>query len=154
MINEIKAIDWSQYLGPDCYNPAEVPWALAQLIELKEEQLNSIVYHRVLFAIGNDHRGTYYPAIQDALMYIIKVALADGVEIAKNCALSILIDLYASFEPEIGSYTKISNDGLCRWLRNEVEFNQSELEYLSSNERESVRNRRLATELIECMSDF
>ena len=63
---------------------------------------NATIESNVRFAIGNDHRGTYYPVIREALPFIIEVALYGNHVVARNCAINALIDLYG-FEPE-GSF--------------------------------------------------
>ena len=64
--------------------------------------LNASITSSVMFAIGNDHSGTYYPVIRSALPFIIQIALSGNHVVSKNCAINILIDLY-NFCPEDGS---------------------------------------------------
>ena len=66
---------------------------------------NAMIDCKVRFAIGNDHRGTYYPVIREALPFIIEVALYGNHVVARTCAINALIDLYGfeaegSFNPE------------------------------------------------------
>jgi len=61
--------------------------------------LNPSISHDVLSAIGNDHGGTYYPVVCEALPFIFQVALFGNHLVARNSAINILIDLYY-FGPE------------------------------------------------------
>ncbi len=112
LISEVNNIDWPSYAGPDYYDYKSVPVTLRRLILLNEENNFDSVYNSVLFAIGNNHCGSYYPAIIDALPIIFTVATTGDSEISRNCALLILTDLYRSFCPEIGQYDKITEDKL------------------------------------------
>jgi len=150
---EIIEFDWSTYSGPEYYKPENVPQTLIELLELDDENLNSSVYNKVLFAIGNNHGGTYYPAIEKALKYIIATALNGNSEIARSCSLNILIDLYASFDPELGNYNYISFEELKVKVKQEIESISFDLEAFSSNLIESSRNKNLAIELLECINE-
>ena len=146
--NEIDRIDWKSFSGPEYYEPDRVYSALISLISLKEESLNNKVYNNVLVAIGNNHAGTYYPAVQKALKYIIQTAISGNTEIAKNCALNILIDLYASFCPEIGNNNLATAEELEQKVLNIIEASKENLNNFINNELESFRNIQLAKELL------
>ena len=60
---------------------------------------------KVRFAVGNDHRGTYYPAALEAIDLIIEIEKHSDVEAARKCAAVILNDLYY-FQLELGSDDK------------------------------------------------
>jgi len=64
---------------------------------------NGTVCSTLLFAIGNDHSGSYYPVAREALPFIIEVALYGNHLVARNCAVNILIDLYY-FGPHVCRY--------------------------------------------------
>jgi len=109
---DVKSIDWHSFDDSPYYNPEQVPSALVSLFLADEESkdgidtsenfsdmnidllLNAEIASNVLFAIGNNHRGTYYNAAQKALPFIVQVALYGNHEVARNCAMNILIDLY------------------------------------------------------------
>jgi hypothetical protein len=61
--------------------------------------LNAPVVNDVMYAIGNNHSGTYYPVIRKALPFIIQLALLGNHMVSRNCSINILIDLYY-FYPE------------------------------------------------------
>ncbi|MCL2365175.1 MAG: hypothetical protein FWC71_10985 [Defluviitaleaceae bacterium] len=62
---------------------------------------NAPIGSNLLFAIGNDHAGSYYAVAQVALPFIIEVALYGNHIVARTCAINCLIDLY-HFESEDG----------------------------------------------------
>ena len=150
---EINRIDWKLFSGPEHYEPDRVSGALSSLISLKKESLSNKVYNNVLFAIGNNHAGTYYPAAQKALKYIIQTAISGNTEIAKNCALDMLIDLYASFYPEIGNYNLATSEELEQKVLNIIEASEEEFRNFINNELESSRNRQLAKELLDYIAE-
>ena len=114
-IDEVQAADWHRFTAP-YYNPRQSPVSLIALARAEQESqkgfirikgakpdydlvLNPGITTDVMFAIGNDHRGTYYPVVTMALPFIIQVALYGNHVVARNCAINILIDLYY-FDPE------------------------------------------------------
>jgi hypothetical protein len=60
-----------------------------------------VAYRRVLFAIGNDHKGSYYPAALCAVPLLVRVA-ATCPGWPRYLALEVLTDLLISFGPEPG----------------------------------------------------
>ena len=116
-ISEVNAVNWDKYEGVDYYEPEKVPETLISLAIADEETreglylmenvnydevdflANPPIKSAVMFAIGNDHSGSYYPAVREALYFIIWVALSGNNLVAKNCAINLLIELY-SFCPE------------------------------------------------------
>lgn len=115
ILDRIKKIDWDEYSGSPWYKPENVSPALMKLATLSDSGEASSVGHMVLSTIGNDHAGTYYPAIQAALDIIISIAEQTGNQISKMCALGILDDLI-SFEPDTEGYFKISAEQLDSWV--------------------------------------
>ena len=55
---------------------------------------NAPICSNLMFAIGNDHAGYYYPVALEALFFIIEVALYGNHVVARNCAIDSLINLY------------------------------------------------------------
>lgn len=53
----------------------------------------------MLFALGNDHAGTYYPVVLAALPFLGAI-LREGGLAARLRTLDVLLDLRGSFEPE------------------------------------------------------
>ncbi|MGI9569034.1 MAG: hypothetical protein ACR2PH_04670, partial [Desulfobulbia bacterium] len=81
--------------------------------------------------------------------YIIQTAISGNTEIAKNCALNMLIDLYASFYPEIGNYNLATSEELEQKVLNIFEASKEKFNDFINNALESSRNRQLAKELLD-----
>jgi len=56
-------------------------------------------YHRMLYALGNDHAGTYFPVVVPAIPHLVDVAV-HGQQWARHAALDVLVDLTGSFGPD------------------------------------------------------
>ena len=108
-ISSVNSINWINLSDSLYYKPEKVPISLISLCcaenECKEGiyqiddvepdlLLNTKICNDMLFAIGNNHRGTYYSVVRRALPFILQVALYGNHIVAKNCAINILIDLY------------------------------------------------------------
>jgi hypothetical protein len=101
--NSVLSVDWEQYRGPQYYNPNDVPNALLALAELDTLDLATEVGDRVTKSLGNDHAGTYYPAIVSGIDLIIQLEKSVGSKARQICARSILNNFFY-FEPELGTY--------------------------------------------------
>jgi hypothetical protein len=117
---KVRSIDWSKYLAPEYYDPemmfydpARPVKALIQLNQFDESKAESDagISSEVRYAIGNDHRGTYYPAALEAIDLIIEIEKCSDKEAARNCAKYILNDLYY-FQLELGSKDKNLYDSI------------------------------------------
>jgi phosphopentomutase len=116
IILKIRITEWSNYSGSPWYKPEEVVIALERLANLKKKDQAENVGHVVLSAIGNNHAGTYYPAIETALDIIIAIAEQEENTISKQCALGVLYDL-TCFEVDLEGYTKTTKEKLETWVR-------------------------------------
>jgi hypothetical protein len=101
-------IDWTVFSGPADHRPSDVPRALAALADAADAIHAEVAYHQMLSAIGNDHRGTLYPAA--AASMLIELALAEQ-RWTRWAATQVLIDMMTSFEPEPGFDIVRSADG-------------------------------------------
>lgn len=109
--DKVRGVDWAKYLEPEYYDPKRMDYrpdrtikALIQLSrcsDLKAETAENLGTD-VRFAIGNDHRGTYYPAAIEAIDLLIDIEKNSDLEAARRYAADILTDLYY-FELELGS---------------------------------------------------
>ena len=105
LINRISSVDWASYARPPENAADELP---ATLIALCRNALGKDRgYHRLLYAIGNNHRGTYYPILVPALPIVTAIASLQQLP-AGEIALDALLDIYLSFYPEPG-YEQITD---------------------------------------------
>ncbi len=146
MTEKIKNIDWQKYNEhcPKYFDHKKIVENLIQLFNLKKEIENSETYNAVLSSIGNNHSGSYYPVVIEALPIIIEIAKNSNSEISRNCALEILSDLNYCFAPEIINNSKFSEKYLADFVADKTK------EFLEiKNDNESKRNLILKSELIE-----
>ncbi len=107
--SHVNGVDWSKYEGVPDYRPQKVVDTFHRLIDLGDQpppegqSYGSGVVHAVTSAIGNDHAGTFYPAILDAAPILVEIA-NHGSRWSSRAALCILDNLCASFWPEVGEY--------------------------------------------------
>jgi hypothetical protein len=85
-----------------------IPKALAFLASCDSHDEGVRAYHRVLYAIGNDHAGTYRPAVLEAIPFLGEI-VERGPGAAREAALDALIDLVGSFCPEPGFETIVTS---------------------------------------------
>ena len=60
MLSELKQVRWDEFPQPSWNGPEEVPCALRALADTTQND-DYTSYHRLLYAIGNNHAGTYFP---------------------------------------------------------------------------------------------
>lgn len=106
--SRLKSVDWTKFYGPELYNPAEIVDAITALYRLsRPDDATDLMLRRVLCAIGNDSRGTYYPAILKALGFIQEISRLSSKKHASNLALCVLWILDSRVQvAELGSYSE------------------------------------------------
>jgi hypothetical protein len=101
MLEGLDTVTWSAFAQPDWNIPDEVPRSLRALAASDSRQTADAAYHRLLYSVGNNHAGTYYPVIVPVLPFLGQI-LTEGNDWARLATLDVLIDLLISFEPEAG----------------------------------------------------
>lgn len=130
--NKILSIDWTKYLEPEYfdsnkmdYSPDRLVEALIQLSRYDESKADFDLSNEMLFAIGNNHRGTYYPAVLGAIDLIIEIEKHSEIEAARKCAYYILNDLYY-FQLELGSDDKQLYEAIENKIKKKLELYSDE----------------------------
>lgn len=113
---KIRSIRWERYDGPDYYRPGDLVEALIDLANFDESRARGGLENKVLFAVGNNHAGTYYPAILEAADILIEIEQKAEVPESRKCAHEILTDLYY-FCADVGTYTGHSIDQIEAFVR-------------------------------------
>jgi hypothetical protein len=111
MFESLAEGKWDEIPQPEWNSPTEVPEALREILNVQDEVSAERAYHRLLFALGNDHAGTYYPVAVSAVPFIGE-ALRHDKSLVRETALNVLVDLVGSFGPELGFETIRSASGL------------------------------------------
>lgn len=126
---KVRRLNWTKYLKPEYCNPEEMDYSPEKLIKVLVQlsQYDGLNYESVIgigsevrFAIGNDHRGTYYPAALEAIDLIIEIEKHSDLEAARNCATAILNDLYY-FRLELGSNDERLYDSIESIIRKKLQ---------------------------------
>ena len=121
IIDKINHIDWSKYSGVEYYEPKDVAKSLIDLILLNDAKQAEKVGNNILSTVGNNHAGTYYPAMIEAIDVIIYAALNAKNSVSSRCAFAILEDMYASFEAEMGNYSGCTGTELDNLVSEKIE---------------------------------
>ena len=111
MFESLTEVTWTQVPKPKWNPPTEVPDALRTLLNIESEMDAERGYHRLLYALGNDHAGTYYPVALWVVPFLGD-ALHHERPLVRETALSVLLDLVGSFEPEPEFETFHTSSGL------------------------------------------
>ena len=161
-MNELKErienIKWDDYPAPEWNEAGTVSSSLLALASLSDGNAENETYNRVLFALGNNHGGTYYPIVIPAVAFIIEIAEQGRSHVSRKCSLDILIDLISSFDAEIEYEIIPDNVGnrvnLEDVLAVKVYDAKEVFEHIANDSSESSINRQLATDLLECLADI
>jgi hypothetical protein len=94
VLRAVREVDWAAYAMPPSaqwYEPGKVLAAFRRLVAVSTRQKGRAASSAVLFAIGNDHEGTLYPAAAPAAPLLVPVA-REHQGWVRWVALEILID--------------------------------------------------------------
>lgn len=152
MLEGLDDLPWAEYAQPAGNTALTVPAALRALADAQDnDRLGS--YHRFLYALGNNHAGTYFPVVLPALPFLGEIL--HGSPVARLRALDVLIDLIGSFIPEPGHETVATADGprpLAALVHDAVTPFTGDLERLLGTPA-SEEEGRLAEELLWLLRD-
>lgn len=113
-----NSVDFSGYPQPEWNGPDSVEVALNLVIQAHDEESSSSAYNKLLYAVGNNHAGTYYP-VALAVMPSLEAIVRGGKPWPQRTVLEALIDLFSSFEPEPG-YDTFHGVSLAEALREHI----------------------------------
>jgi hypothetical protein len=151
MLEMLDRFNWAEIPQPAGNSLSEVPDALRAVMQAANEKDAEIAYHRLLFAVGNDHCGTYCPVVLPVIPFLGEV-LRGGSSIARETTLDVLFDLVCSFSPEPEFETVFSPSGqempLQAALLNAVAELKPQISACASSAVSSSRESSLARELL------
>lgn len=96
--------DFTAYPQPEWNRPDSISVALARVVQAHDKETSISAYNDFLYALGNNHAGTYYPVVL-AVMPSIETILLSGKPWPQHTILEALIDLVSSFTPQPGYET-------------------------------------------------
>lgn len=153
--DESRQISWDEFPGPPYYAPREVDGALASLRTVHDKRSANDAYNRILFAVGNNHRGTLYPAAAAAAPKVLEIALS-GEGIVRTTALDVVMDLLLfAAEPGFEKFKRV--DGLNGDVKDEIKTSirqeEERLVGLVLDKREQEKERLIAISILELAAD-
>jgi hypothetical protein len=98
--------DLQDYPQPEWNDPGSVHAALGAIQRVHDEPSAIEACDRFLWAVGNNHSGTFYPVVLAALPQLEQTLLHGGAW-AQRVAMEALIDLGGTFMPEAGHETHL-----------------------------------------------
>ena len=121
MLDTVDELTLSRRQKPPGSHSGELAAALRDLASSNSDAAAQTAYDCVLSAVGNNHRGTYFPVVLDVVPYLGEI-LEHGGPCACARTLDVLIDLVASFVPdsEVVSEGEPRAEDLPRLLRARV----------------------------------
>jgi len=84
---------------PDWNSPRSLADALASCAHAHDASSSTGASERLLDAVGNNHAGTYFPVVLDAVSAMHAV-LDQGSPWAQRSVLEVLLDVHSAFQPE------------------------------------------------------
>lgn len=115
MLNRVELPDLAAFSQPAWNDVQSVASAFQSILTAHDEASCLAAYHQLLYAVGNDHAGTYY-AVALAIPPLLEGILRDGGVWSQDAALQVLIEICGSFKPELGQeiYQGMPLDSLIR----------------------------------------
>jgi hypothetical protein len=154
--DDIHNISWERFSQPEWNHPDTVPQALQLLASVDDQTLGRRVYHKVLYALGNNHAGTVYPVALPAVPFIRSIA-ASGQVWARRTAFDILIDL-CMFDPEPGYEMSIQPDQsqvrLADALRHEIAQARGLAEHMRDDATTPDELHSIVQEFLDILDDM
>jgi hypothetical protein len=100
----MTTLDLAQFPQPESNESDSVEKALLALRETRNEQAAVDASDAFLWAMGNNHAGTFYPVVLGVLRDLEQI-LMSGQPWAQRAVMESLIDLGGTFAPEDGYET-------------------------------------------------
>jgi hypothetical protein len=156
MLDGLNTISWDDLPQPEWNGPGEVPNALLAIATIANQRDAEAAYNRFLYALGNNHAGTYYPVALWAIPFLGPL-LATGTLIVRETVLDILIDMTGSFVAESGFESARGPSGselpLDEGVRQVVASLRTEIQACHASEPIDSRASDLAAELIHLLEE-
>lgn len=100
-MTNMRPLDLAHFPQPESNDSGSVEAALDALHNAEDESTANEAYDAFLWAVGNNHAGTFYPVVLGVLPEI-ELILINGKAWAQRAVMESLIDLGGSFVPEDG----------------------------------------------------
>lgn len=98
-MNDASRMSFDAFPQPEWNDESAVTLALERLRDANDEDSALEAYDQYLWAVGNNHAGTFYPVVLATLPELEKL-LREGNFWSQRAVIEALIDLGGSFVPE------------------------------------------------------
>ena len=150
MLEGLNDIDWKAVVQPEDNEPDALRQAILHVAHASTGEQADFAANDILYAVGNNHRGTYYPAVLTVLPFLREI-LEVGQTWARITVLNVLTDLAGSYQPDERHATIQMASGEVVKLADALHAAVSEMRplihRLAESSELSNNERRLATEL-------
>ena len=140
--------DLNEYPQPERNRHDSVSVALEKVIQAHDKQSSSSAYNMLLYAVGNNHAGTYFPVVL-AVIPVLETILCDGKPWSQHTVLEALIDLYSSFQPD-PAYATFHEVSLSAALRDRISALKPHLVSLATG---NPITDKSAQDLLNCLDE-
>ena len=151
MLENLDEVAWEGIAQPEWNSPDEVPNALRAVLTIQKSSDADKAYQRLLYSLGNNHAGTFYPIATAAVPFLGELLHHENVLI-RQVVLNVLVDLLGAFEAAIGFETVTCSDGrtlpLKLSLRSTVGQFSTTIDRCATNSKDDAREHKLAIELL------
>lgn len=146
MLEGVKNVAWQDLAQPSWNRTGEPGAALQALEAVETEEQAQDAYNRLLYAVGNNHAGTYYPALLQVLPFLRELLDHPRARV-RETVLDILIDVAFSFEPE-PEFAEVGGQSLRGLVHAALQQMRSRVAECAGSAN-SARETELAGELLE-----
>lgn len=149
MLATVDQLELSRLQRPPGCRPGELAEALRALAFATSKDAARAAYHRVLYAVGNNHCGTYFPIVLEVIPFLGEI-LSAGPHWSRVETLEILVDLAGSFVPDGDFSEQDGAEQLARALRARIEQLRPTVQSLIADS-STADIRALVRDLDECL---
>jgi hypothetical protein len=89
--SQIDDVQWDAFPGPKYFSPADIPKAVRRLASATDAAQAEVAASACLFALGNNSRGTLYPAAPHVVPFLAWI-IAHGSATARPASFAVLDD--------------------------------------------------------------
>ncbi len=143
-----QVTDFAVYPQPEWNGPHSLSIALTSVAHVCDKESSSRAYNALLYAIGNNHAGTYYPVVLAIIPRIDEILLA-GKAWPQHTVLEVLIDLCSCFQPELG-YETFEGKPLSAVLQERVLSLRAHIELVANGTGIAANSAR---DLLDCFNE-
>lgn len=156
MFKRLDSVPWKSLAQPSWNAPTAVPDSIRELASSTTDEAARAAYNGFLYAVGNNHAGTYFPVLLRALPFLEEILRSPSGR-AHETTLDALVDLTGSFEPDPAHRIVASESGtdvaLRELVRGAVAGFSDIIGELALTAAPGTRTRQLAEELLAVLAE-